>query len=190
MGVRLVVVGPDDDALLAAASRLRISAEQQRFAAVPADSFPLAFADPARTPFVVVASDDDGHHDDDGEVVGAGVLHTGTADPDQDAELARLLAAAGEDPATAVLLRSVVIGADHQGRGFGTAAARAAVALAPEVARGSAGPARVVVLTVNECNHAGLRAYARAGFTDIGQYLGGSAGPQRAMIARCGSDDG
>ncbi|WP_180357739.1 GNAT family N-acetyltransferase [Streptomyces sp. NP160] len=178
MVVRLVVVGPDDDALLAAALQLRTGEEQQRFAKAPAESFPLALADPARTPFVVLSGEDD----DDGGVVGAGVLHAGAAASDQDPELAELLAASGEDPATAVLLRSFVVGADHQGRGHGTAAARAAVALAPVVAPA----ARVVVLTVNERNAPGLRAYGRAGFADVGRYLGGDAGPQRAMTARCG----
>lgn len=178
MGLRLVVVEPDDGALLAAASRLQVGVDQRRFAEPPAESFPLALADPARTPFVVLS----GAEDDDERVVGAGVLHAGAAAPDSDAELAQLLTAAGEDPATAVLLRSFVIGEQHQGRGFGTAAARAAVALAPDVAPA----AGVVVLTVNERNPAGLRAYARAGFSDAGRYLGGSAGPQRAMTARCG----
>ncbi|MGQ7296861.1 GNAT family N-acetyltransferase [Quadrisphaera sp. KR29] len=173
MAVRLVVVAPDDGALLAAASGLQTSPEQRRFALPPAESFPLALADPARTPFVVV---------DDDVVVGAGVLHAGAAARDADAELAGLLTAAGEDPAAAVLLRSFVIGAGQQGRGLGTAAARAVVALAPAVAP----EARIVVLTVNERNHAGLRAYARAGFADVGRYLGGDAGPQRAMTARCG----
>ncbi|WP_187279594.1 hypothetical protein [Quadrisphaera setariae] len=56
------------------------------------------------------------------------------------------------------------------------------MALAPAVAPA----ARVVVLTVNERNPAGLRAYAKAGFADVGRYLGGDAGPQRAMTARCG----
>ncbi|MBC3763042.1 GNAT family N-acetyltransferase [Quadrisphaera sp. RL12-1S] len=177
VGVRLVVVRPDDAALLAAASALRTSAEQQLFVKPPAESFPVAFADPARTPFVVLREEEG----DDERVVGAGVLHAGAAAPRQDAELAQLLAAAGEDPVTAVLLRAFVIGEQHQGRGFGTAAARAAVALAPDVTPA----ASVVVLTVNERNHAGLRAYARAGFTDVGRYLGGSAGPQRAMTAPC-----
>ncbi|MEH3078568.1 MAG: GNAT family N-acetyltransferase [Quadrisphaera sp.] len=182
MGVRLLVVGPEDRALLAAASGLGVRADQQRFAKPPAESFPLAFADPDRTPFVVLSGDED----DDERVVGAGVLHAGAAAPDQDAELAQLLTVAGEDPVTAVLLRSFVIGEQHQGRGLGTAAARAAVALAPATTPA----ARLVVLTVNERNHAGLRAYAKAGFADVGRYLGGHAGPQRAMTARCGSDDG
>ncbi|TXR57136.1 hypothetical protein [Quadrisphaera setariae] len=114
MAVRLVVVGPDDDALLAEAQHLRIGDEQARFAKPPAESFPLALADPARTPFVVLSGEIE-----DERVVGAGVLHAGAAAPDQDAELAQLLTAAGGDPATAVLLRSFVIGEQHQGRGPG-----------------------------------------------------------------------
>ena len=179
MGVRLVVVDGDGEALFEAALRLRTSPEQARFAKLPAESFPLALADPARTPFAVVEQDDGA-----GRVVGAGVLDT--AAPASDAELAGLLTAAGHDPLRAVLLRSFVIGADHQGRGLGTAAARAARGLAAQVALRLAGAAGVVVLTVNEHNPAGRRAYERAGFTDVGRYLGGDAGPQRAMVARCG----
>lgn len=183
MGVRLEPVVQAASELVEAALHLRTAAEQARFALLPAQSFPLAFAEPARTPFVVLDGDGDDDGDDDGgggAVVGAGVLDAAACA--QDAELAALLTAAGHDPASAVLLRSFVIGAAHQGRGLGTAAARAARALAPRVASGAA----VVVLTVNEQNAPGLRAYPRAGFTDVGRYLGGDAGPQRAMVARCG----
>ncbi len=181
--VRLVAVGPEDE-LVEAALRLSTSPEQARFALVPAQSFPLALADPARTAFVVLDDGEAGSHEDDGvptgRVVGAGVLDT--AAPGSDAELAGLLTAAGHDPTRAVLLRSFVIGSGHQGRGLGTQAARAARALAQRLAAG----ADVVVLTVNEQNAPGLRAYPRAGFTDVGRDLGGDAGPQRAMVARCG----
>jgi len=175
VAVRLVVVDDDGGALFAAAVRLRTSPEQARFAKPPAESFPLALADPARTPFAVLEDRVDG----EAEVVGAGVLDT--AAPTSDDELATLLTAAGHDPGRAVLLRSFVIGVDQQGRGLGTAAARATRQLAQR-----ASGAGVVVLTVNERNPAGRRAYERAGFGDVGRYLGGDAGPQRAMVARCG----
>jgi len=180
VAVRLAVVDDDGGTLFAAALRLRTGPEQARFAELPGESFPLALADPARTAFAVVDDERDAERDDvAGRVVGAGVLDTGA--PTSDAELATLLTAAGHDPGRAVLLRSFVIGADQQGRGLGTAAARAT----PELAQRVAG-ADAVVLTVNERNPAGRRAYERAGFADVGRYLGGVAGPQRALVARCG----
>jgi len=173
--VHLVAVDEGATELVGAARRLRTAPGQSRFSLLPEVSFALALADPARTPFAVLED----HVDGGAEVVGAGVLDT--AAPASDPELADLLTAAGHDPARAVLLRSFVIGAGHQGRGLGTAAARATRELAQQVAGADA-----VVLTVNERNPAGRRAYERAGFGDVGRYLGGDAGPQRAMVARCG----
>ena len=147
-------------ALLAAVLALRTLPEQERFTIPAAETFTAAAADPDRTPFAVLAG---------GVPVGYGVL-------DRTGYLADLL----DDPSGAVLLRAFYLDAAHQGRGYGTAAARAARALAAALVPS----ASLLVLTVNEANPAALAAYARAGFADTGaRYLGGAAGPQRVLVA-------
>lgn len=85
---------------------------------------------------------------------------------------------------SAWLLRGFLIDRRRQGSGLGQLAAAAAVEAAAKLtARLGSGEAGVV-LSVNEANPAGLAAYRNAGFVDHGQYLGGSAGPQRIMY--CG----
>ena len=149
-----------DPELLAAVLALRPLPEQERFSIPAAETLTAAAADPDRTPFAVVAR---------GVPVGFGVL-------DRRGYLADLL----DDPASAVLLRAFYVDAAHQGRGYGTAAARRA----RELAAALVPSARLLVLTVNEANPAARAAYARAGFADTGaRYLGGAAGPQRVLVA-------
>ncbi|WP_051388766.1 GNAT family N-acetyltransferase [Arthrobacter sp. 35W] len=118
---------------------------------------------PGRHPFSIVAG---------GETVGVGTLHAGAA------------ADAGwPDADSAVLLRGFLIDARHQGLGYGTWAARAAVALAQALVRREDLPATGVVLGVNERNRAGIKAYERAGYVDHGRFTGGRSGPQRILFA-------
>lgn len=141
--------------------RLRPQRSQIVFSGTTETTLPEAEADPARTPFAVVAG---------GRVVGFGVL-------DRDGILRDLV----DDTHRAVLLRGFYLGAAHQGRGWGTAAARAVPALAASVHPG----VELVVLTVNDTNTAARRAYAAAGFVETGtRYLAGPAGPQQVMVAR------
>lgn len=140
---------------------------QDRFVSSAAEIVALAEADPGR--HLLVASRGE-------EVAGLGVLHPGGAPT----EVVALL----DGPATGdvVLFRGFLVDRAHQGQGVGTAVAAALPALAARLAeRLGRGPFAAVVLTVNEENVAGLRAYARGGFVDRGRYLGGDAGPQRVM---------
>lgn len=158
--VRLQVVGDRDDDLPLALLALRPYPEQEQFSASADRTLPEAMANPARTPFAVLAG---------GEPVGFGVL-------DREGYLDELVDA----PERAVLLRAFYVGARHQGRGYGTAAA----AQVPQLAGELFADAELVVLTVNERNPAAVAAYSRAGFRDTGaRYLGGDAGPQRVLVA-------
>ena len=75
-------------------------------------------------------------------------------------------------------LRAFFIEARHQGKGYGTAAARA---LAGYVAEHYP-DAPSIALTVNCRNRAAHRTYLGAGFADTGElYHGGRAGPQHVM---------
>ncbi|MFH6690988.1 GNAT family N-acetyltransferase, partial [Cellulosimicrobium funkei] len=82
-----------------------------------------------------------------------------------------------------VLFRGFLVDVAAQGGGVGSRVVRdlpgAVAALA--ALRGRTTPYEALVLTVNDRNAAGRRAYARAGLRDRGAYLGGSAGPQRVM---------
>jgi GNAT superfamily N-acetyltransferase len=140
---------------------------QDRFVSSAAEIVALAEADPERHLLVVSRG---------GEVAALGVLHPGGAP----GEVVALL----DGPATGdvVLFRGFLVDRAHQVQGVGTAVAAALPALAVRLAeRLGREPFEVVVLTVNEENAAGLRAYARGGFVDRGRYLGGDAGPQRVM---------
>lgn len=119
-------------------------------------------AEESRRPYVIEAA---------GEAVGVLTLQAGAA---------RL--AGWPDDHTAWLLRGFLIDRRWQGRGLGALAAAAAVAAAAKLTARHAGGEAGVVLSVNEGNPAGLAAYRKAGFLDHGQYLGGSAGPQRTMF--------
>jgi len=140
---------------------------QGRFVSSAAQIVALAEADPARYLLVVSCGDD---------VVGLGVLHPGGAP----AEVVTLLQGPSSDDV--VLFRGFLVDRAYQGQGVGTAVAAALPALAARLAERLDRPAyESVVLTVDEENAAGLRAYARGGFVDRGRYLGGDEGPQRAM---------
>lgn len=75
-------------------------------------------------------------------------------------------------------LRTFLIDANQQGRGFGTLAVKA---LFPYLKENYANYPRIY-LTVNAKNPAAHTCYQKAGFHETGeQYLGGAAGPQHIM---------
>lgn len=130
------------------------------------DPFRMALAglaEAGRWPYVIETN---------GQAVGVLTLQSGAA---------RLAGWANEH--TAWLLRGFLIDQRQQGKGLGRSAAAAAVLTAHRLSRQLGGGEAGVVLSVNEANPAGIAAYAAAGFVDHGQYLGGSAGPQRTMFA-------
>jgi GNAT superfamily N-acetyltransferase len=168
--VLLDAVDPEErDRLVPAALGLRLGPGQDAFVAPAADVVAAARADPDR--HLVVA------HAPGGDVVAVGVLHPGGAP----AEVLALLG--GLEPADVVLFRGFLVDVGSQGAGVGTRVTRLLPGAVDDLARvrGRARPYAAVVLTVNERNAAGRRAYARAGLTDRGVYLGGDAGPQRVM---------
>lgn len=157
--VRLEVLD-GDPGLRAAVLALRPAAGQEAYSGLAEDTVPAAEGDPHRTAFAVV---------DDAGPVGVGVL-------DRAGYLAELV----DSPGRAVLLRGFYLDATAQGRGIGTAAARAVPALAARLHH----DVELVVLTVNEVNLPALRAYLRAGFADTrARYLGGGLGPQHVLVA-------
>ncbi len=80
-------------------------------------------------------------------------------------------------------LRSFMIDARHQGKGF----AYKALALLPTLASANFPGLTSVGLTVNCRNTQAHRLYERNGFQDLGdQYHGGSAGPQHIMTMMVG----
>lgn len=153
------------DRALTGIAQLMLAEGQSEFVGQPLKMALAGLGDPDRHPFVVV---------NEGVVVGMGTLQCGAA---------RL--AGWPDNDSALLLRGFLIGAAHQGQGYGRLAAAACVELAARLAAagadGSAGRALGVVLSVNTRNHYGLSAYAKAGFVDRGEFLGGRTGPQRIM---------
>lgn len=143
---------------------LTVRPDQEEFVIPAATTLDAADADPGRTPFAVLLHPAGGA----ARPVGFGVLDRGGYLPD-------LLDA----PQRAVLLRAFYVDVAHQGRGIGTAAARAARSLA-----GTLDGVELVVLTVNVRNTAAVAAYTRAGFADTGaRYLLGDAGPQHVLVA-------
>lgn len=75
-------------------------------------------------------------------------------------------------------LRTFLIDAKQQGRGFGTLAVKA---LFPYLKENYANYPRIY-LTVNCKNPAAYTCYQKAGFHEAGEhYLGGAAGPQHIM---------
>jgi RimJ/RimL family protein N-acetyltransferase len=159
--VRLVPLSlASDPGLLVAVLGLDVLPEQGGFVIPASQTFAAAAADPDRTPFAVLAAD---------SAVGFGVL-------DRRGHLAELL----DEPGRGVLLRAFYVGAGHQGRGHGTAAARAVRSLAAVVAPS----ADLVVLTVHERNAPARAAYARAGYADTGaRYTQVAGDPQLVMVA-------
>ncbi|MBQ1442434.1 MAG: GNAT family N-acetyltransferase [Renibacterium sp.] len=135
---------------------------QEAFVSGPERLLRAAAADPDRKLFAIQYQ---------GEVVGTGTLHRGGG------------AAALGWPGDWVLLRGLLIAAPGQGRGYGSAAAAAAVVLAGQLFPQAEG----VVLGVNIANPAGQRAYAKAGYTVVGEYLEPRNGPQLVMAQRFSS---
>jgi RimJ/RimL family protein N-acetyltransferase len=163
--VRLeVLVEGSPPGLLAAVGALAVAPGQEDFVLLPQVTLPAALDDPGRTPFAVLA----GHSARSAGVVGFGVL-------DRHGYLDQVL----DQPERTVLLRAFCIGARHQGRGLGAAAARAARSLGARVAPS----AELVVLSVHAANTAGQRAYARAGYADTGARYAGSCGAEHVMAA-------
>lgn len=168
--MRLVALVPRSPAaLLGAAEALALAEGQERFVLPPAATLPEALADPDRSPFAVLAAGaGPGGRARAGEVVGYGVL-------DRRGYLGHLL----DQAERTVLLRGYCVDATAQGRGYGAAGARAARALAAQVAPS----AELVVLSVDGANGAGLGAYARAGFVDTGARYEGRSGTEVVMAA-------
>ncbi|TNM67713.1 GNAT family N-acetyltransferase [Streptomyces sp. NP160] len=169
--VRLEVLSEaSDPRLLASVLALKPGHGQDRYCLPASMTYPPASADPLRVPFAVMAALDGPEGASGGErVVGFGTL-------DRHGQLEHLL----DEPARGLLLRAFYVGRPHQGRGYGTAAARRARALAhalePE--------AQLLVLCVHESNTAARTAYARAGFADSGaRWMAQAADPQVVMVA-------
>ncbi|MGG5172944.1 GNAT family N-acetyltransferase [Pseudarthrobacter sp. J1738] len=116
----------------------------------------------SRFPFAIEAN---------GEVVGVLTLQYGAA-----------TLAGWPDDESVWLLRGLLIDKRFQGQGLGTKAAEAAVLAARRLNVRHQSKQSGVVLSVNERNVPGLRAYRKAGYGDHGQYLGGASGPQRTMF--------
>jgi ribosomal protein S18 acetylase RimI-like enzyme len=155
-------------AVLDAVEAIALAPGQDDFVLLPRATLPVALDEPSRTPFAVVEQGAGGTGGAAAGVVGFGVL-------DRHGYLEQVLDA----PERTVLLRAFCIAAAHQGRGVGTAAARAARGLAASAAPS----ADLVVLTVSTTNAAGLRAYGRAGFVDTGARYAGSRGEEHVMAA-------
>lgn len=167
--VRLEPLTPaTDPRLLAAVLALDPGPDQERYCMPAARTYPPASADPHRVPFAVVRRAQGGGPDSE-VPVGFGVL-------DRRGHLEHLL----DDPAKGLLLRAFYVDRAHQGRGYGSAAARAARGLAHAVEPA----AQLLVLCVHTSNAAGLRAYAKAGFVDTGgRWQPRAADPQVVMAA-------
>ena len=81
--------------------------------------------------------------------------------------------------APSVAVRAFLIDRAQQGRGYGVQAARA---LCADLQRRHP-DRRLVILLVNNDNHAARATYRRAGFVDTGEcFAGGRAGPQSLLI--------
>jgi GNAT superfamily N-acetyltransferase len=184
--VLLDTVPPDERAvLLEEALALRLGPGQESFVPRAADVVEAARADPDR--YLLVA------RPPGGAPVALGVLHPGGAPR----EVVALLDGSGgperidgpEPPdgriegADVVLFRGFLVDVATQGAGVGSRVTSLLPGAVRELAsvRRRAAPYKALVLTVNERNAAGRRAYARAGLTDRGAYHGGTAGPQRVM---------
>lgn len=147
---------------LGAIALMELAPGQLVYVADPLRMALTGLAEESRRPYVIEAA---------GEAVGVLTLQAGAA---------RL--AGWPDDHSAWLLRGFLIDRRWQGRGLGALAAAAAVAAAAKLTARHGGGEAGVVLSVNEGNPAGFAAYRKAGFLDHGQYVGGSAGPQRTMF--------
>ncbi|MFD3686604.1 GNAT family N-acetyltransferase [Nocardiopsis sp. NPDC058631] len=133
---------------------------QRGYVRAPVATLPLADADPARTPFAIVA--------DRRPVADAGAARAACAGfgvLDRAVHTRDLV----PDPAHAVLLRAFYVAPDWQGRGVGRASCSAPLldGLAAEVSPG----ASELVLCVDEANHRAARVYGAAGFSFTGHRL-------------------
>ena len=149
------------DIKLGEVAALELAAGQEDFVGDPLKMMLAALADTSRLPYVIESN---------GDALGILTLQSGAAS---------LAGWRDEDPVW--LLRGFLIDRKHQGRGFGSSAAAAAVEEARKVTVRTGGGQVGVVLSVHERNHPALRAYGKAGFRDRGQYLSRSSGPQRIM---------
>lgn len=140
---------------------LELGPGQSSFVGDPLRMALAGLAEDSRFPYVIEAA---------GYAVGVLTLQAGAA---------RL--AGWPDDESAWLLRGFLIDRRQQGKGLGPLAATSAVEAAAKLTAKRGTHEAGVVLSVNEGNPAGLSAYRAAGFVDHGQYLGGSAGPQRTM---------
>ncbi|WP_125610881.1 GNAT family N-acetyltransferase [Specibacter cremeus] len=161
--VPLRTAPPDErPRLVRAITGLQLAPGQEEFVGNPPAMVDAALADPQRHPFAIVTA---------AGVVGMGVLHVdGAAD------------VGWPDPSEVVLLRGFLIDRGLQGRGYGTSATERAFHAAAHLVGRLGLPARGVVLGVNERNHSGQRAYARAGFADTGRRFLGGSGAQIIML--------
>ncbi|WP_159942276.1 MULTISPECIES: N-acetyltransferase [unclassified Nocardiopsis] len=171
-GVRLVRLDGDSaevDLLRRTVLRHRLPPGQRGHVGLPVTTLPAADADPARTPFAVVAGPLDAGTAREA-CAGFGVLdravHTRDLVP---------------DPARAVLLRAFYVTTAWQGRGVGRTVCAAPLLdrLAAEVAP----HATTLVLCVDEANRAAAQVYRRAGFAFTGHRHVDEAGkPQLVMV--------
>ncbi|KUM40687.1 GNAT family N-acetyltransferase [Arthrobacter sp. EpRS71] len=155
----------DDDARaihLGAVAELAVEAGQRDFVGDPLRMMLISLEEESRFPYVIESG---------GVAVGVLTLQSGAA-----------TLAGWPDDESVWLLRGFLIDSKSQGRGLGTSAARAASEEARKLTSRLGGGQAGVVLSVNERNPAGLAAYTKAGFTDNGRYVGGTAGPQRTMV--------
>ena len=181
--VRLVTLVPRSPrALLDAAEALPLREGQERFVLPPAATLPDALSDPDRFPFAVLAAGATSAGGAATRRAGPGRARAGGADEvvgygvlDRRGYLEHLL----DQAERTVLLRGYCVAAPAQGSGYGAAGARAARALAAQVAPS----ADLVVLSVDQANAAGLGAYARAGFVDTGARYAGRSGTEVVMAA-------
>lgn len=154
---------PDARAIqLGAVAGMSLLPGQERFVGDPLRMALAGLAEESRHPFVVESG---------GAAAGLLTLQSSAAG-----------LAGWADDQSAWLLRGFLIDRRHQGKGLGAIAAAAAVEAARKLTARHQSAESGVVLSVNDENPAGLSAYRRAGFTDAGPYLGGSAGPQRTMF--------
>jgi GNAT superfamily N-acetyltransferase len=149
---------------LAEVAELHILPEQRDFVGDPLRMMLVALDEDSRFPYVVEAN---------GKAVGVLTLQYGAA-----------TLAGWEDDDSVWLLRGFLIDHRCQGQGLGRQAAAAALLEARRLTVRHRSRQAGVVLSVNERNPAAQAAYARAGFVDVGRYLGGDAGPQRIMHAQ------
>jgi GNAT superfamily N-acetyltransferase len=140
---------------------LELQVGQEEFVGDPLKMALVGLEDPSRLPYVMESA---------GQSVGVLTLQEGAAS-----------LAGWPDDDFAWLLRGFLVDRRWQGKGLGSLGAAAAVREARRQTALLGGAQSGVVLSVNERNQAGVRAYGNAGFNDCGRYLGGASGPQRIL---------